>query len=325
MLNFGDLSTLAQALQERNDKDFRNGEIHQAILNLGYEEWRKHDSWDYGEMIDWVGLQYGEFAAVAILIGKYNYQVNNGGHAQYWDNGFAGEDRETYELHDRMVRGLASFGLSETELGKPVYENAKKFKIGYESYYSEWGRGDEHLNVLDSAGLDAGYDKDRLSFRWMDFLGAEVRKAIMAELEKKEEPIVELSKSNLTFSVRTPVDPNRIADLLCSAFDGGVGYWVSFRTYMPKEPDWSWCKDKSQWESVRKCYVASLCGGHVKITDLLDDDKVYKLDRAALIRGLEVMSSKYPWHFMNFINEDDDAETGDVYLQCCVLGDVVYS
>jgi len=36
------------------------------------------------------------------------------------------------------------------------------------------------------------------------------------------------------------------------------------------------------------------------------------------------MGEKYDWHLKNFIEENDDAETADVFLQCCVLGDIVY-
>lgn len=50
----------------------------------------------------------------------------------------------------------------------------------------------------------------------------------------------------------------------------------------------------------------------------------YELDRAAMVRGFDIMAEKYPQHFQDFINEDMDAITADVWLQCCVLGEVVY-
>jgi hypothetical protein len=36
------------------------------------------------------------------------------------------------------------------------------------------------------------------------------------------------------------------------------------------------------------------------------------------------MAKDYDWHFMNIITEDDDAITADVWLQCVLLGEVVY-
>ena len=51
---------------------------------------------------------------------------------------------------------------------------------------------------------------------------------------------------------------------------------------------------------------------------------VVKLDRAAIQRGLQVMAEKYPKHLKDFMDDQADACTGDVFLQCCMLGDVVY-
>jgi hypothetical protein len=36
------------------------------------------------------------------------------------------------------------------------------------------------------------------------------------------------------------------------------------------------------------------------------------------------MSEKFPEHWADFINENDDAITGDIFVQCCVFGDTVY-
>jgi len=36
------------------------------------------------------------------------------------------------------------------------------------------------------------------------------------------------------------------------------------------------------------------------------------------------MAEKYPRHFHNFLEENDDAETGDVFIQCCLFGEIVY-
>jgi hypothetical protein len=53
-------------------------------------------------------------------------------------------------------------------------------------------------------------------------------------------------------------------------------------------------------------------------------DKDHKLDRLSIENGLKVMMAKYPRHFGNWVAENDDSETGNVFLQCCVFGDLVY-
>ena len=43
-----------------------------------------------------------------------------------------------------------------------------------------------------------------------------------------------------------------------------------------------------------------------------------------VVDGTNKMAKSYDWHFMNIITEDDDAITADVWLQCVLLGEVVY-
>lgn len=131
-------------------------------------------------------------------------------------------------------------------------------------------------------------------------------------------------------NVQQNVSAGRIVDLLCTAFDGGMtAGWARAETHMPDEPDWSWGegspeKLEKEWANVRKVYVAPMCGGHVTLIDVEDDEKSYRLDKEALERGLHIFAEKYPSHFSDFINENDDAITGDVYVQCCVFGDAIY-
>jgi hypothetical protein len=47
------------------------------------------------------------------------------------------------------------------------------------------------------------------------------------------------------------------------------------------------------------------------------------LDMGTIRHGLQVMANQYPRHWNNFINDNEDADTGDVFLQCCLWGEVV--
>jgi hypothetical protein len=135
--------------------------------------------------------------------------------------------------------------------------------------------------------------------------------------------------SSFSVTVKKEISASRIVNLLCTAFDGGFGSWGRYETHMPPEPDWSWGEGtpeetEKDWADVRKVYVASMCGGHVTMYDMEDDEKPYRLDKAALHRGMRIFAEKYPKHFSDFINYNDDAITGDVYLQCCIFGDAIY-
>jgi len=113
----------------------------------------------------------------------------------------------------------------------------------------------------------------------------------------------------------------RVADLLCCAFEGGVGYWCAITGYTkPAEP-------RSVWGdgTVYKHVDYPLTGGAV-LCQVTDEDEPEKLvlDGAAIERGLKLMAEKWPRHWADFIGENEDASTGDVFVQMCLLGEVVY-
>jgi len=58
-----------------------------------------------------------------------------------------------------------------------------------------------------------------------------------------------------------------------------------------------------------------------------DDREVYKpqpLTDTLIQAGLDFMAHTYPKHLADIIEERDDAITGDVLLQCSLLGDIIY-
>ena len=112
----------------------------QTILDLGYAEWQseKNDKVNnYDELIDWMRENYGDFAALAVLVGKFNQQVCNGGHRQYYDNGYASNGGGCFQshgdeiyLHEKMVEWMEEFGFdSANELSEKVYMIMKDFEV----------------------------------------------------------------------------------------------------------------------------------------------------------------------------------------------------
>jgi hypothetical protein len=129
--------------------------------------------------------------------------------------------------------------------------------------------------------------------------------------------------------ITVEVSDEQIEDLLCSAFEGGSGYWA--RCKEGKEPTEK-CDYLFQWP---------LHGGSFLVVDteemLEDEDEddaeigdpyVHEVTRESLTRGLEAMASlkkgEGGHHFRNMLQNDTDSETGDVFLQCCIFGKVIY-
>ena len=128
------------------------------------------------------------------------------------------------------------------------------------------------------------------------------------------------------------VTEERIEDLLCGALDAGYGgsnYWIGqWSSFMP-----------SQLPKPEYSFYAPLCGGLLNIIlvdDLedLDDPEdenaienltKYVIDANALKIGLERMAKLYPdTHWYNFMADNDDAETADVFLQLCIFSELTY-
>jgi hypothetical protein len=127
---------------------------------------------------------------------------------------------------------------------------------------------------------------------------------------------------------------DQIKALLCTGFEGGVGYWCQIRDY--KMADGLTYDDfreggKMQGEEYwHPCQLVPLVPGcAVVVADMLDvetdeEPPLYELTREKIEAGLQLMADKFPRHFADFMNENDDAITGDVFIQCCVLGDCIY-
>lgn len=151
-LETGDLRALRRALKKKCSKKASGEEVWQSILNLGYVKWQKPElcsGWSYRDMVDWVGLEYGSFAKLCILMGKYNQQVLNGGHGQYFDNGYAGGDPgrpdEGLPLHYEMMRLMELIGVDQLPLGAKVYDIMDRFTSSmhnvddaYAEIHEEW-------------------------------------------------------------------------------------------------------------------------------------------------------------------------------------------
>lgn len=122
-------------------------------------------------------------------------------------------------------------------------------------------------------------------------------------------------KDNLL--VTTKLTRQQTEDLLVSAFEGGSAYWAQIEGRVsPKE-------DKN-----KDCYQTVFEGKGLWLSDARDagekDKRTAILDGTSIQKGLEIMADKYFLHFANVLNGNDDAETGDVFLQCCLFGEVIY-
>ena len=120
-------------------------------------------------------------------------------------------------------------------------------------------------------------------------------------------------QTTITVKTQVTVDDQRVKDLLCNALEGGSNYWYNIEGFI--NPNHITVEHKH----IDLPFIDG-CG--LVIDD--GDGRKFTLNRHVMEKGLQVMGEKYPNHFNDFITENDDAETGDVFLQCCLFNDVIF-
>lgn len=124
-----------------------------------------------------------------------------------------------------------------------------------------------------------------------------------------------------------------IAALLNNAFEGGSASWCKVVGYTEpqKYHPILFADDVLQGKPIdpevgKYDEYPLLPGGAVKIVDTesdSDDERV--LDRDGIQRGLALLfTPEYVHHGADWLKGNDDATTGDVFLQLCVFGELVY-
>jgi hypothetical protein len=114
--------------------------------------------------------------------------------------------------------------------------------------------------------------------------------------------------------ITIPVSRETIENLLVSAFEGGSNYW-----YDDLEP----LKKTSKRREASDRFYSDIMTNGFRLKDK-ETGKVLTRGPGSLSLGLQVMAKSQPRHFVDVTGETGDATTGDVFLQCCVFGEVIY-
>jgi len=124
-----------------------------------------------------------------------------------------------------------------------------------------------------------------------------------------------------TVTVETPITTERVTDLLCNAFEGGSNYWMhwdlasSYKMMLAQ-----------QEQPAAQFPQYDFDHPHWRLSVIVTEEENcrYDLTRDRLVKGLSLFSEKGGYHFKDFLQENDDAMTADVFLQLCLFGNVVY-
>jgi hypothetical protein len=124
--------------------------------------------------------------------------------------------------------------------------------------------------------------------------------------------IKSLKMTQQTWTIPITITHEDIFSLLVSALEGGSNYW-----YADVEPLKRTNKAREACDRLYNNMIE-----HGFIVDADPDDtgckKTYKV-KPAMAGG-----NPHPRHFQALLTGNADAETGDVFLQLCVFGEVIY-
>jgi hypothetical protein len=138
---------------------------------------------------------------------------------------------------------------------------------------------------------------------------------------------------NFRITVRVP--PLRVLEVLANAYDSGAcAYWIVRDSFSCELPEGftvdavPWLDDEQReiWRDFEGDLAALVPGGRVVFDEKHGDDEPtsHVLDLSSIERGLSIMAEKAPRHFADLLSGNDDAETADVFVQLCTLGEVRY-
>lgn len=144
--------------------------------------------------------------------------------------------------------------------------------------------------------------------------------------------------------IETNVPTERLLNMVSGAMEGSSSYWLHvvelrLATGVTKA-DVSPARGESpqgklhaeiagDGEYYPSFQVIPFVEGCSLLIDTNEKDEIngatqWLLNLEAIAKGIQVMSEKYPNQYTDMIDENDDADTHDTFMQCCLFGEVVF-
>lgn len=105
-------------------------------------------------------------------------------------------------------------------------------------------------------------------------------------------------------------------NLLTNALEGGSNYWYVLKNISQVEPGDS--------PLVERIFAALMAGKEFKVRDIESNELLGVLSKKSMNEAGVLMMQKFPQHFKNVKNDNDDAETADVWFQLAVMKELIF-
>lgn len=181
----------------------------------------------------------------------------------------------------------------------------------------EAGNNPHDSSPTQSLPVGQGADLEQI-LMWCDHTGRE-----MAGEREAEWNGVRYVGTSIEVKSTTIVELERMKDLLIGAFEGGSNYWAGCDEWQVER--------RRDGEDVYDLIIRDHTVSY-PFYDVEDNEQLGKLNFEGMKRALQFMANgrdkndkPFPMrHWQAFIDENDDAETADVFLQLAIMGEIVY-
>ncbi len=247
---------------------------------------------------------------------------------------------------------MASANKQYNYLLKVGKERFEKLKVGL-------GQADTVLNNIMKTTNFSPEEKDSLLKQFQKMKLEKEREYEVASsyykrlIDEKDEIINEIYKRELVSAdglgyritrekqraenMNKKLDSNDLINLFVNALEGGSNYWYYIK-HIPREVEYAINHmGESSSEAIGKYLLG---GGKIYFYDVEevgdgddsdalsveDDDKGYLgyVDMDKILDGITLLKRDYVDSYENILDGQDDANDADIFLQLCVMGDVVY-
>lgn len=129
------------------------------------------------------------------------------------------------------------------------------------------------------------------------------------------------------------VTPERIADLMITAIESGDpvttaarGGWCDGIYWMSRDSDPPESNKDGAWYAQRRTWANAFVIEVIEIDDeTTGHETSHKVGPDDFVRGLTIMATKYPHMFKYIVQDNVDAPTADIFLQCVLFGEEKYA
>jgi len=113
-----------------------------------------------------------------------------------------------------------------------------------------------------------------------------------------------------------------VIDLFVTSLEGGSNYWYLIKN-LPKEVKYDVKEnDAALSEAIGKHILE---GGYIQFYDVEDEDELLgDVDMDSILDAITLMKKDFPEVWNRILDEEYDAGDADIFLQLCVMGDVVF-